>query len=287
MPEFHALQEKMISQDGVGKGLSLNLRPTDVVVSPYGKCGTTWLQQTVHTLRTRGDEEFDDISRVVPWIETSTDLGIDLDAEQKANPRAFKSHLMWDLVPKGGKYIVSIREPKDALVSMYRFMEGWFIEPGAIEISDFARRTYMKRGEFRDYWAHLKSWLAQRDNPNVLLLAYERMSADGIAMIRQVADFIDVNLDDELLSITKTNTSLEYMLANKNKFDDLLMRARSEACCDLPLNSDSSKVRIGEVGAHHYELPEDIKTEMDQIWHEEITQTLGYADYQALLDTFD
>ena len=79
MPEFHALQEKMISEDGVGKGLSLNLRPTDVVVSPYGKCGTTWLQQTVHTLRTRGDEEFDDISRVVPWIETSTDLGIDLE----------------------------------------------------------------------------------------------------------------------------------------------------------------------------------------------------------------
>ena len=46
-------------------------RPSDIVISPYGKCGTTWLQQTFHTLRTGGDMDFDDISRVVPWIETA------------------------------------------------------------------------------------------------------------------------------------------------------------------------------------------------------------------------
>ena len=37
---------------------------------------------------------------------------------------AFKSHLSYDLVPKGCRYIVSLRDPKDALVSAYRFM-GW------------------------------------------------------------------------------------------------------------------------------------------------------------------
>jgi len=51
-------------------------RPDDVIVSPYGKCGTTWIQQMFHTLRTGGDLDYDDISRVVPWIETAPQLGI-------------------------------------------------------------------------------------------------------------------------------------------------------------------------------------------------------------------
>jgi hypothetical protein len=30
-------------------------RPSDVIISPFAKCGTTWLQQIVHSLRTGGD----------------------------------------------------------------------------------------------------------------------------------------------------------------------------------------------------------------------------------------
>jgi hypothetical protein len=131
-------------------------RPTDVIISPFGKCGTTWLQQIFHTLRTRGDMDFDDISRVVPWIETSARLGIDLNGRQKAAPRGFKSHLGWDEVPKGARYIVSFRDPRDALVSMYKFMEGWFIEPGTVALEEFARGTFLD--EERRYWRHLLSW---------------------------------------------------------------------------------------------------------------------------------
>ncbi len=68
-------------------------RATDVIISPYGKCGTTMLQQMFHTLRTRGDTDFDDISRVVPWIEMSPMLGIDLNASQRAEPRGFRESL--------------------------------------------------------------------------------------------------------------------------------------------------------------------------------------------------
>ena len=45
----------LTSKDGLKKGLALQLRPTDIVISPFGKSGTTWTQQIVHTLRTRGD----------------------------------------------------------------------------------------------------------------------------------------------------------------------------------------------------------------------------------------
>jgi hypothetical protein len=96
--------------------------PTDVIISPYGKCGTTLLQQMFHTLRTRGDMDFDDISRVVPWIEMSPALGLDLNSPQRADPRGFKSHLSYGRVPKGARYVVSLRDPKDSFISMYRFM---------------------------------------------------------------------------------------------------------------------------------------------------------------------
>lgn len=54
----------------------LVIRPTDVLIAPFGKSGTTWLQQIFHQLRTAGDMDFDDISRVVPWIETAPIAGI-------------------------------------------------------------------------------------------------------------------------------------------------------------------------------------------------------------------
>jgi hypothetical protein len=35
-------------------------------------------------------------------------------------------------LPHEAKYVVFLRDPGDASVSMLRFMEGWFIEPGTI-----------------------------------------------------------------------------------------------------------------------------------------------------------
>ena len=39
---------------------------------------------------------------------------IDLDAEQPALPRAFKTHSWRDHCPAGGRYIVCVRDPRDA-----------------------------------------------------------------------------------------------------------------------------------------------------------------------------
>ena len=256
-------------------------RPTDIVISPYGKCGTTWLQQTFHCLRTGGDMDFDDISRVVPWIETARSLNLDLEAPQRAEPRGFKSHLPYTAMPKGARYVVSLRDPKDALVSMYRFMEGWFMEPGAISISEFAE-PWISRENGMDYWTHLISWWEQRDNPDVLLLSYEQMTAEPAAHIRRLARFCGLPLDEALLSLTLERSSLAYMLAHKDRFDDAMMRRASEVRCNLPVGSDSAKVRTGRVGGHRQELPGDIAAALDAKWARTVAPVLGFADYEAL-----
>lgn len=280
--EFKRRIRHMLSPEGVQQGLALNLGPTDVVISPFPKCGTTWLQQVVHSLRSGGDLDFDDISEVVPWIEPAFDLGQDLDALQRATPRAFKSHLTFDAIPKGGRYIVALRDPRDALVSLYRFMEGWYFETGSIDIETFARGEFLAR-DGRDYWEHLASWWRQRDRDEVLLLAYEHMHADLAGTVTRIAEFIGIELTPDLLRTVLEESSLKSMQAHKHKYDDKLMRERSEQVCGLPLGSDSAKVRSGKVGSHQ-ELPGAILEELDGIWEATIAREFGLPSYEALLE---
>lgn len=279
LAEMREIQSRMASPDDWIAGVkSYRPRPTDVIITPFGKCGTTWLQQTFHTLRTGGDMDFDDISRVVPWIETAKIVGLDIEAPQRAEPRGFKSHLDYGAIPKGAKYVVSLRDPKDALVSMYRFMEGWFLEPGAVSIEEFAPHWLQNES----YFKHLLSWWAVRNDPNVLVFTYEAMTADPEGHIRRLAAFCGLPLGDDLLALTLERTSLAFMLAHKDRFDDALMRAVSEARCNLPPGSDSAKVRKGGVGGHKSELPPALGEMLEAKWAELVTPVTGFADYAAL-----
>lgn len=280
--EFNESVGKLFVPQEIGASIAAwRPRPTDVVISPFGKCGTTWLQQIFHTLRTRGDMDFDDISRVVPWIETAGALGLDIEAPQRAEPRGFKSHLAHDALPPGAKGIVSFRDPRDALVSMYRFMEGWFMEPGAVPIADFAD-NWIGRDVDRSYWGHLLSWWNVRHDPDVLVMSYEQMIAQPEASIRQVAAFCGIALDDDLLALTLERSSIAFMLAHKDRFDDAMARKLSESRCNLPLGSDSSKVRQGGVGGHKAELTPEINAKLDARWRDLVTPVTGFTDYAAL-----
>ena len=271
----------LVTPEGFAAGLGFVPRPSDVIIASYAKCGTTWLQQMAHSLRTGGDLDFDDISRVVPWIETAADLGIDLDAPQRAEPRAFKSHLAYDQVPAPARYIVSVRDPRDALVSAFRFFEGWFFEPGSIDIETFGRMRFV---EGRTYYRHLTSWWPQRHDDNVLLLAYEHMKDDHQGTMRRVAEFIGVGTEEQRIAIACEESSLASMQSHSDKYDDLMMRERSEVACDLPPGGDSSKVRSGEVGGHRVELSDEFLAELDATWSKTITADLGIPSYEALLD---
>ncbi len=283
LDEWNVTRDRLFAREEIDAAIK-SYRPelTDVVIAPYGKCGTTWLQQTFHTLRTRGDMDFDDIWRVVPWIETAVGLGLDVNAPQRARPRGFKSHLPYDSLPKGARYVVSFRDPKDAVVSFYHFMSGWMIEPGAVPLDAFVQ-SWMRRGPSgpASYWSHLLSWWAERDNPNVLLLSYEHMSDEPEAHIRALAAFCGIDLDDELLALTLERTSIAYMLAHKDRFDDAMVRKLSEDRCGLPAGSDSAKVRKGGTTGRQ-ELDAKTAAELDELWRAQIAPVTGFADYAAL-----
>ncbi len=133
-----------------------------------------------------------------------------------------------------------------------------------------------------NYWAHLLSWWEQRDNPDVLLMSYEHMIDDPVLAIRRLARFSGIPLDDALLSLTLERSSLAFMLAHKDRFDDLMMREASERLCGIPPGSESAKVNKGIVGSYRTALSEEMVASLDARWTTVITSATGLPDYAAL-----
>lgn len=279
IPEMLERMENFSTTEGWQRGLDYKPEPTDVFIVTPPKCGTTWMQQIVHGLRTRGSMDFDEITRVVPWINMAHDSGIDINAPQTAHPRAFKTHSPMDEVPKGGKYIVVLRDPKDALLSHYHFFEDFFFEKGSIDIKTFAREFYMPG---RDIYKHITALWDHRKNENVLPLCFENMKSDLPQAVERVAEFIGTPLDDELKEIVLRQSDIKFMQAHAGQFEDNIIRETRSAAMRLPLDGRLNKVRTGQVGGAKLSVPEDIKQELDDIWHNEITPRIGLNSYDDL-----
>ncbi len=273
--------------ESVERGLAYQPQPSDVFISPYAKCGTTWVQQIVHGLRTRGDMNFDDVMRVMPWVEMAHWAGLDLNAPQPGSFKVFKSHLSWASIPKGGRYIVPFRDPKDALVSFYNFLNGYWWQTDSVSITEFAREYYLHYQDDiwdNNYWGHLMSWWEQRDNPHVLLLTYEVMKADLPGTVQTTAEFLGIELDEDLFEIVVRQASLDFMKEHKSKFSDPIMLEASAKHGYLPGNDTITKVYNGRVGDHRTQLPAEISTEMNAIWQDAVTPRTGLASYDDLRD---
>jgi hypothetical protein len=285
IPELFERMSRMISEEGMQRALAFRPRPTDVIVTPFAKSGTTWVQQIVHGLRTRGSMEFSEITEVIPWLEIAYDMGIDPERAQPGAPRAYKSHLPWELVPKGARYIYVVRDPGDIAVSFHHFLSGWFFEPGSISLPELTRAWLLGSEGPRRYWPHVVSWWQHREDENVLFLCYENMKRDLSRTVARIADFIGIPLDDELRDIVVRQSSIGFMRANGQHFDDHLIKETRNAACGLPPGGDSSKVRSGNVGDHEHELPPDLIAALDRVLADEIEKRIGFPSYAALRDS--
>ncbi len=278
LAEYEALTGFM-SDESLAIGLAYRPEPTDIFISPYSKCGTTWMQQIVHGLRSGGSMDFEEITQVVPWLEMAHDMGTDPAAEQVATPRAFKSHLRWDQVPKGGRYIVVLRDPVDAMVSLHRFMDGWLYERGSISIEEFAG-YYLRRGA-DGYWEHAASWWPQREREDVLLLTYEDMKADLAGVVDRVADHMGQGYDADRLALATRQAEFSFMKAHADQFNDNLLRRIRDPGMGLPPTEVTGKVSKGKTNA---EVPQAVRDMLDRQWAETLGSRFGLASYRDMRD---
>jgi hypothetical protein len=277
--EMHERFKNFATSEGWQRGLDYKPDPTDVFIVTPPKCGTTWMQQIVHGLRTRGSMDFDEITRVVPWINMAHDMGIDIEAPQVAHPRAFKTHTTLDEVPRGGKYIVIVRDPCDALLSDYHFMEGMFFEKGSISLETFAREEFIPG---HDIHKHIMAFWHRRGDEDLLPLCYENMKADLPRSVEKVAQFIGISLDEELKQIVLRQSDIKFMQEHKDQFEDHIIRKARGAAMELPPDGRLNKVRNGLVGEAKQVVPDAIRQDLDDLWQKEITLKIGLNSYEEL-----
>ena len=283
MPEVMKRMALFLTDEGYRSGLDYQASPTDTFIATFPKCGTTWMQQLVHCLRTRGDMDFSEITDVVPWLELSFDLGIDNNSLQKAKPQCFKSHLSWNEIPKGGRYIHITRNPEAVLLSYYNFLNGWYFETGSIDLEDFANHAFFNDPHGDLYWNHVVEWWTERNRPEVLFLCYEQMLEDPIDMIEAVAKFIEIELDDELLEICLRHSSADFMRQHACHFDDHTIKPTTNKASRLPDDGISSKISLNTNNREKQIVSVAVKKKLSKNWQDIVLPKTGLASYEALL----
>jgi sulfotransferase len=229
--------------EGFTSGQRYRAQPGDIFVSTYPKCGTTWTQYIVYLLLNGGKRirAGRNINDVFPHLE---EVGAQI-VQELPEPRLIKTHLPLQRTPwhPRARYVYVARNPFDCLVSFYHHTRGF------VRHYDFADGTFdaffecFISGEvdFGDYFDNLLSWVPRRDDPNVLFLTYEKMSAEPRAAVVAIGEFLGGAAarsarNEQLVTQIVAESSINSMRKNQERWS-------SERPKDMP-----EFVRKGIVG---------------------------------------
>lgn len=214
----------------IRSALQYHAQPDDIFIVTPPRSGTTWMQTIVYALLNNGRGFDDDIHHYIscnPFLEMHGKDAV----ERMTRSGAIKTHLLFDRVPSHpkAKYICVLRNPKDVCVSLYRFITS--INGGRhhcdITFNQFFDGFLAGQIGTVDYFDHLQSYWAHKDDANVLLVLYEDMKKDIRTVIRRIGKFLDIDLKDELLERIVTVTSFDYL--KKADFNQKIMPAHKVA----------------------------------------------------------
>lgn len=220
---------KLYDPQIIRSAMAYTARANDVFIVTIPKSGTTWMQVIVHALLTNGrafDDDIDDYIARNPFLEMHGQQAI----ETMRRPGAIKTHLLFDSLPyhADAKYIIVIRNPKDVCVSFHRFitsMEG----EALVDITFDSLFDHFLTGEAGhvDYFDHLLSCWSHRNDDNVLLVLYEDMKKDIRSVIKCLATFLNIEINETLLERTVTVSSFDYM--KQARYNEKIVPAHSVA----------------------------------------------------------
>lgn len=268
----------------------LEPRSGDVFITSWAKSGTTMMQQMFHQLRMiiatgDGDMDFDDISRMTPWEDSAVITDSDMNEMQRAGPRGFKSHREYERLPPGCRYVVTLRDPHETYVSFHRFMEGWMLEPGMVSLEQFFPMWMGGGPGGCDYFTHLLSWYARRNEVDSLVTTYRDAVKNKRETIARMAKLVELEVDNNVIDKVEHMTSREFMYAHKDRFDDAMNVEAFELKLGIPPNSDSTKVQAK--GSDARKVPEEVSQQIDAMWAERVTPMTGHANFAELAAEFD
>ena len=216
-------------------------RDDDIIISTYGKSGTTWMQQILAQLIFNGAEGIE-VSPLSPWLDLRVMPPEAIAGLEHLPHRRFvKTHLPVDALvfsPRA-KYLYVGRDGRDTLWSLYNHHananEHWYdalnnapgrvgppIAPPPDSIRDYFRRWLEEDGyPFWSFWENARSWWAVRNLPNVKLVHFGDLKKDLPGSIRDIAAFLDIPIDEKIFPAIVAHCTFDYMKANAEQVSPL------------------------------------------------------------------
>lgn len=235
-------------------------RSTDVLITTAPKAGTTWMQQILHQLRSGGDDTFESIFDVVPWLECpqpgkSTEAVL-RSYEAIPAPRIFKTHCTYEQTPgiDTVKVVLTSRDPRDCCVSYYHHMLGLSsslrdsLGIGAEAPFDELFERWLDLGA---WFRNVQSWWPHRQDPNVLWLRYEDLKRDLEQAVDTLRNFLGWRFNPAQKAIVLEHCSFAWMKQHQHRFSALPGKSTASA------SSAVSLIRKGAVGDFKTTLSEE------------------------------
>lgn len=213
-------------------------RDDDVIVATYAKSGTTWTQQMVAQLMLGPDPDLA-VGEISPWVDLRVPpKHVKLpEIEAQTHRRCLKTHLPVDALrfSERAKYIFIGRDGRDVMWSMYNHHANanaqWYealndtpgrvgpaIEPPPDDICLYFRNWLEGDGyPFWPFWENIRSWWEIRELPNVMLLHFAELKRDMGGKMREIADFLCVEVDPAHWPQLELYCSFDWMKANAGK----------------------------------------------------------------------
>jgi hypothetical protein len=198
----------------------------DVFVCTYAKSGTYWTMQIALQIAHFGEAEFNHVHDIIPWPDLYMPTAIQLEDSkpQEQSPtglRVIKTHLDAEYVPyhPDAKYIVVVRDPKEAFVSSYFFALA--LSPfGKMEIGvDEWLELFLENQSPYNSWAsHTASFWPWHKRSNVLYLSFAELKKNHKATSARIAELMGVDLSEAQLEKVVEKSSFQYMQKIDDKF---------------------------------------------------------------------
>jgi len=199
-------------------------RPGDIVICSPPRSGTTWTQMICALLIFQTPALPAPLPELSPWMETEVprDTRDNLFAQLAAQEhrRFMKSHLPLDhmTIDPRVTYIAVARHPLDMMISRYRISHvGEKEDRQQEENSQSALREWLLSCIDDEGFAILMQTLsaawAHRDEPNVVLLRYEDMTADLEGQMRRLAALLEIPVPEDTWAGLVRAATFEQMRA--------------------------------------------------------------------------
>lgn len=157
-------------------------------------------------------------------------------AKSTTTRRVIKTHLPVNLLPhemlslSDHKMIYTVRNPKDAVVSVYHHFKNVHGYVGSFtDMMD----GYLK-GEiiYGSYFNHVEEYLGlAKIKKNLLVVTYEEMVTDMVKVVRQIVDFLNLSFSDSDIEKVADYVHFDKMKDRKSSnFQDFAEEASANGC---------------------------------------------------------